>query len=90
MLFEPSPTRSKSDSVVVLDAKMRERWIANGVRLAWLVLPYLLADGRQAQVEEVHVYREDSSHQTYHGLDQEIKGEDVLSGFVFDLRILKR
>ncbi|MEM6397946.1 MAG: Uma2 family endonuclease [Bacteroidota bacterium] len=73
--------KSKSDSTSVLDAKMRYRWIANGVRLAWLVLP---------QVEEVHVYRQDGSQQTYRGFDQEIDGEDVLPGFVFDLGILKR
>lgn len=60
---------------------MRDRWIANGVQLAWLVLP---------QVEEVHVYRSDGSHQQYSGFNQEIDGEDVLPGFVFDLRLLKK
>ncbi|MEM8584403.1 MAG: Uma2 family endonuclease [Bacteroidota bacterium] len=73
--------KSKSDSLSALKKKMQERWIANGVRLAWLVLP---------QVEEVHIYRGDGSHHTCHGFDQEINGEDVLPGFVFDLRVLKR
>jgi Uma2 family endonuclease len=69
--------RSNSDSLPKLQQKMQE-YRENGVRLGWLINP---------QARQVEIYRE--------GRDVEvlanpttISGEDVLPGFVLDLRSL--
>ncbi|HRI58640.1 MAG TPA: Uma2 family endonuclease [Saprospiraceae bacterium] len=68
--------RSGSDNLEKLKTKMRESWIANGVRLAWLIDPY---------EENAWVYRADGSVEKIQGFDKQLSGEDVMPGFVLDL-----
>ena len=67
--------RSKSDRLPQARAKM-EQWIANGVRLAWLI------DGN---ARTVHVYRKDRAAQTLRGIEG-LRGEGPVEGFVLELR----
>ena len=71
--------RSPSDDPVVLKRKMTDVWIANGVRLAWLI---------DAEQEKSWVFRADGSTEMIEGFDQKLSGEDVLPGFEFDLKVL--
>ncbi len=71
--------RSPSDDPEVLKRKMTDVWIANGVRLAWLI------DGEQ---EKSWIFRADGSSEGIEGFDQKLSGEDVLPGFEFDLKVL--
>ena len=71
--------RSPSDSLVELEAKMRDTWIANGVRLAWLV---------DVDEDKLWIYRADHSVELVTPLDRVVSGEDVLPGFTFDLKLL--
>ena len=72
--------RSPTDHITDLKNKIKEAWIANGVRLAWLIDP----------IEEVsRIYRKDGSIEEIKGLDKILSGEDVLPGFEFDLSVLK-
>ena len=66
--------KSGSDRVGTLRAKMRE-WIANGVELAWMIVP---------ETRFVEIYRGNGSVETLTGVS-EIKGEGPESGFVPDL-----
>lgn len=68
--------RSHSDSLKKLQKKMRETWIANGVRLAWLIDPYH---------QKAYIYRVDGSESVVEGFDKELLGEDVMPGFVLKL-----
>lgn len=68
--------RSDSDRIGVLKRKMTETWIANGVRLAWLVDPLR---------EKAYVYRADGSSEIFDGFDHVLSGEDVCPGLSFDL-----
>lgn len=72
--------RSPSDSLTELKEKMTDAWIANGVRLAWLL---------DSESESAWVYRADGSTETIIGFDKKLSGEDVLPGFEFDLGTLK-
>ena len=72
--------RSDSDKIGRLQTKMRDVWIANGVRLAWLIDP-------KNQVTYIH--RADGSEQVVAGFDQVLSGEDVLPGFELDLGVLE-
>lgn len=72
--------RSPSDSLEELKAKMSEAWIANGVRLAWLLDP---------ETQSAWIYRAGGSVEAIHGFDQKLSGADVLPGFEFDLSLLK-
>jgi Uma2 family endonuclease len=69
---------STSDRLPDLQAKMEE-WLANGVRLGWLIDP-----GTQTS----WVYRPGQPAQMVQGFDQSLSGEDVLPGFVFSLNSL--
>lgn len=61
------------------DAKRKmERWIANGVQLAWLI------DG---DARTVHIYRKGQAPRTRRGI-QQIAGEGPMEGFVLDLRAI--
>ena len=66
--------RSKTDSLKVLQAKMRE-YIENGARLGWLIDPFR---------RKVYVYR---AQQAAEVLDNPaiVSGEGVLVGFNLDL-----
>jgi Uma2 family endonuclease len=68
--------RSSSDSLEKLKKKMSETWIANGVRLAWLIDPY---------EETAWVYRADGSVEKVQGFGNQLSGEDLMPDFVLDL-----
>ena len=68
--------RSQTDSLKKVKAKMENTWIANGVRLAWLIDPYQ---------EKAYIYRDDGSKDVVKGFDNKLSGEDVLPGFELDL-----
>ncbi len=72
--------RSKTDDLDKLKEKMQNVWIANGVRLAWLIDPY---------EETAYVYRLNGSRDTVKGFDKKLDGEDVLPGFELDLSEFK-
>ena len=68
--------RSKTDRTVKLKEKMTDTWMANGVRLAWLIDPIK---------QKTWVYRADGSTEELDGLEHVLSGEDVLPGFEFNL-----
>lgn len=70
-----SPTDRPKDA----KAKM-QKWIQNGVLLAWLIDP---------QKEEVFIYRSDNTVSRIEGFTGKLSGENILAGFEFDLNILK-
>lgn len=72
--------RSKSDKISKLKQKMEKTWIANGVRLGWLIDPYK---------EKAYIYRMDGSIEILEGFDRKLSGETVLKGFKLDLREFK-
>jgi Uma2 family endonuclease len=67
--------RSQSDSLKTLKKKMAE-YIANGVRLGWLIDP---------ENKTVHVYRENGTVETLEN-PETVSGEDVLRGFELNVR----
>jgi Uma2 family endonuclease len=69
--------RSESDALEPLQQKMQE-YLDNGLRLGWLVNP---------QDRQVEIYRPSQSKRVLQN-PQQVDGEDVLPGFVFDLSIL--
>jgi Uma2 family endonuclease len=71
--------QSPSDSPAAMRQKMRDVWIANGVRLAWLIDP---------QAKKAHVFRADGTETLVSGFDQALSGEAVLPDFTFDLSVL--
>ncbi|MEM8523312.1 MAG: Uma2 family endonuclease [Bacteroidota bacterium] len=68
--------RSASDSLKKLKKKMQNEWIANGVRLAWLIDPYK---------EKAYIYREDESVDVVKNFDGVLSGEDILPDFELKL-----
>jgi Uma2 family endonuclease len=72
--------RSPSDKIQALHAKISDVWIANGVRLAWLIDP---------ENETATIFRPGQKPIEVKGFDQALSGEEVLPGFEFDLSILK-
>ncbi len=74
--------RSVSDRISKLKKKMTDTWMANGVRLAWLIDPY---------AEEVHIYREGKPVEVVKGFSgKKLSGEDVMPGMELPLEELKR
>ncbi|THH39917.1 Uma2 family endonuclease [Neolewinella litorea] len=71
--------KSPNDDLQDLESKMRDTWIANGVRLAWLA---------DVENDRLWIYRADHSVELVSPLDRTIDGEDVLPGFTFDLNLL--
>ncbi len=69
--------RSKTDRLSKLKKKMADTWIANGVRLAWLIDP---------KMKTAYVYRSDQSVEEFSGFDRSLSGENVCPGFELDLR----
>lgn len=67
--------RSPSDSLSTLQTKMRE-YIDNGARLGWLIDP---------QNRQVEIYRQQAEVEILIN-PAELSGEDVLPGFVLNLR----
>lgn len=70
--------RSPSDRLEVLQTKMRSVWIANGVRLAWLLDP---------ETQQAWVFRADGSETHISDFRQSLSGEAVLPGFELDLGV---
>ena len=70
---------SPSDELQDVERKVRDTWIGNGVRLAWLV---------DVDSDRLWIYRADHSVELVTPLDRTITGEDVLPGFTFDLTLL--
>ncbi|MEM6395280.1 MAG: Uma2 family endonuclease [Bacteroidota bacterium] len=70
---------SPTDSLDKLKDKMQHVWIANGVKLAWLV---------DVKSENLWIYRLDGSVELIDDFQRKVSGEDVLPGFEFDLRYL--
>jgi Uma2 family endonuclease len=71
--------RSETDRIAVLKKKMTDTWLANGVKLAWLIDPIK---------KQAWVYRLDGSTESFDNFDHILSGENVLSGFEFDLNEL--
>jgi Uma2 family endonuclease len=67
--------RSSTDSIKVLQAKMRE-YIENGVRLGWLIDP---------KNRKVYVYRANGETEILQN-PEKLSGEDVLVGFELNVR----
>lgn len=75
--------RSSSDRLGKLKEKMTDTWIANGVRLAWLIDPY---------EEKAYIYRQGEKEPTIvEGFSgKTLDGESVLPGFTLPLDTMKR
>lgn len=74
--------RSSTDRLAKLQQKMTDTWMANGVRLAWLIDPY---------DEKAYIYRPGQAAEVIAGFgDKNLSGEDVLPGFELPLREMKR
>jgi Uma2 family endonuclease len=71
--------KSTTDSIKELKEKMKE-YRQCGCRLSWLI-------DRDSEV--AYVFRENMTEETIVGFDKILSGEDVLSGFTFDLSILR-
>ncbi len=70
---------SESDSLKPMQKKMEE-WLENGARLGWLLLP---------NDEKAFIYRPNQPVEEISDYNRTLSGEEVLSGFVLDLKILK-
>ncbi len=70
--------KSFNDRIKDLQQKMQE-WIANGSKLGWLIDP---------DTQTSYLYRQDGSEQVVQGFDQSLSGEEVLPGFVLNLKEL--
>ncbi len=70
---------SPSDRLNQLKKKM-EQWIHNGVLLGWLIIP---------QFQQVFIYRRDGSFETIKSFDEILSGENVLPGFILNLKDLQ-
>lgn len=74
--------RSQSDNLQKLQAKMTESWMANGVRLAWLIDPY---------EEKAYVYAPGRAVRVVQGFaDNVLSGGEMMSGFVLSLQEMMR
>ncbi|TAK34969.1 MAG: Uma2 family endonuclease [Saprospiraceae bacterium] len=72
--------RSQTDSLRKLKRKMEDVWIANGVRLAWLIDPIN---------EKAWVFRANGLNEEIRNFSGTLDGEDVLPGFVLKLQEFK-
>ncbi|WAL59574.1 Uma2 family endonuclease [Thermocoleostomius sinensis] len=69
--------RSESDALELLQQKMQE-YINNGLRLGWLINP---------QDRQVEIYKTNQMRQVLDN-PQQLNGNDVLPGFMFDLSLI--
>lgn len=69
--------RSKSDRIGKLKRKMTDTWLANGVRLAWLIDP---------KTKNAYVYRLGQLVEECKGFERSLSGESVCPGFELNLR----
>lgn len=70
--------QSPSDRLEPAQQKMH-KWIQNGARLAWLIVP---------KKQIVFIYRQDGTVDKVEGFDKKLSGEDVLPEFEFGLSVL--
>lgn len=70
--------RSQTDNLTKLKKKMRDTWIKNGVRLAWLIDPLK---------KKAYLYRADGTTETIPNFNQILDGEDVCPKFQLDLSL---
>ncbi len=69
--------RSQFDNLSTLKKKMTKTWMANGVRLAWLIDPY---------EEKVWIYREGESAELQKGFKGRVlNGEEIMPGMELPL-----
>lgn len=69
--------RSDSEGLVRLKRKMADSWMANGIRLSWLIDPYQ---------EKVWIYRSEQEVEVISGFaDKTLSGEDILPGLELPL-----
>jgi len=74
--------RSVSDRIKTLQQKMATNWMANGVRLGWLIDPY---------EEKVYIYRAGKEVEIVEGFDgKKLGGEEVMPGMELPLDELKK
>lgn len=74
--------RSGTDRLKKLQSKMTDTWMANGVRLAWLIDPY---------EEKVYIYRAGQKPEVVEGFSgKKLSGENVLPGFELPLETMQR
>lgn len=59
--------------------KMTDEWMANGCKLAWLINPY---------DKKAFIYRPNQKTEIVYGFENKLSGEEILKGFVLDLRVL--
>ena len=59
--------------------KKMEKWIENGVQLAWLIVP---------QTQQSFIYRKNKSIEIVNSFDEKLSGEDILPEFILDLKEL--
>ncbi|MCC6411975.1 MAG: Uma2 family endonuclease [Saprospiraceae bacterium] len=71
--------RSRTDSPIELAEKM-DMYMTQGVRLAWMIDRFS---------SMVRIYKQNGTVETFEDFEREITGEEVLPGFVFDLRWMK-
>ena len=69
--------RSQTDSIGQLKKKMEDTWIANGVRLAWLIDPLR---------KKAWIYRANGIMTEVENFNTILDGEDILPGFQSDLK----
>ncbi|GAA4453271.1 Uma2 family endonuclease [Nibrella saemangeumensis] len=67
--------RSESDTLIDLQRKM-EKWLQNGVRLAWLIDP---------ETEQTHIYRPGKEPEM-RSFAEALSGEGVLEGFELNVK----
>ena len=58
-----------------------EKWVQNGVLLAWLIVP---------RSKQTFIYRIDGSVDIIKTFDVRLSGENVLPGFILDLNDLNK
>ena len=71
---------SPSDSIKELKNKMIE-WVANGIGLGWLI---------DVKEEQTFIYSTNRLTGSLDSFDNILEGNDVLPGFTFDLKILRK
>jgi len=71
---------SPTDQLNIAKNKMRDVWMANGVRLGWLV---------DVPNQKLWIYRSEENIDIIEDFNRTIDGEDILPGFEFNLRNLR-
>ncbi len=72
---------SQTDSLAKLKMKMKNTWVKNGVRLAWLIDPY---------EEKAYIYRANGEVEAVSGFaGKKLSGEDIMPGMELPLEELQ-